>query len=378
MIERDHEAPADDLQTVDININMGPVHPATHGVFRAVLTVDGELVVDVEPVIGYMHRGGEKLMENLDYRQGIGIADRTEYLAQMNAEQCYVMAAEKLSGIEPPERAEFIRTICVELNRVASHFMFLGAYGQDIGTFGTAFTYAFRERERIMDFFEELCGERMMYSYLRVGGVAWEVMNGFERKARNLIKDLRVGHRDFVGLLSENDVFIARTRNVGAIDAEKAVAYGLSGPMLRASGVAWDLRREEPYSIYPRLDFNIPVGDHGDCYDRYKVRMDEILESLKIVEQCLEMIPSGPIMPEKMPRMLRLPVGEVYVRTENPRGEFGVYLVSKGGNHPWRLKMRSPCFCNLSALREMTIGEYVADAVAIIGSLDLVMCEVDR
>lgn len=371
MIEHDYE-------TVDINVNMGPVHPATHGVFRAILTVDGELVVDVEPVIGYMHRGGEKLMENLDYRQGIGIADRTEYLAQMNAEQCYVMAAEKLAGIEVPERAEFIRTICVELNRIGSHFMFLGAYGQDIGTFGTAFTYAMRERERVMDFFEELTGERMMYSYFRVGGVAWEVPTGFERKCRTLLKQLRVGHSDFVGLLSENDVFIARTRNVGALTLDQALAYGLSGPMLRACGLAWDLRREEPYSIYPRLEFDIPTGTNGDCYDRYKVRMDEILQSIRIVEQCLDMMPSGPIMPERMPRMLRLPAGEVYMRTENPRGEFGVYLVSKGGNKPYRLKMRSPCFCNLSALREMTVGEYVSDAVAIIGSLDLVMCEVDR
>ncbi|MBI2760078.1 MAG: NADH-quinone oxidoreductase subunit D [Chloroflexi bacterium] len=367
-----------DYETVDLYINMGPVHPATHGVFRAVLVVDGELVVDVEPVIGYMHRGGEKLSENLDYRQGIGIQDRTDYLGNMNCEQTYVMAAEKLAGIEPPERAEFIRTICVELNRVGSHFMFLGAYGQDIGTFGTAFIYAFRERERVMDFFEELTGERMMYSYFRVGGVAWELTGGFERKCRELIKQLRVGVSDFEGLLTENEVFLSRTRNVGVISAEKAIDYGLTGPMLRASGVAWDLRREEPYSVYPRLDFNIPIGENGDCWDRYRVRLEEIKESLKIVEQCLEMIPAGPIMPDKMPRMLRLPAGEIYVRTENPRGEYGIYLVSKGGNKPYRLKMRSPCFCNLSALKEMTIGEYVADAVAIIGALDLVMCEVDR
>ena len=371
MIEHEYE-------TVDINLNMGPVHPATHGVFRAVLTVDGELVVDVEPVIGYMHRGSEKLPENLDYRQGIGIADRTDYLAQMNCEQSFVMAAEKLAGIEPPERAEFIRVICAELNRVASHFMFLGAYGQDIGTFGTAFTYGFRERERVMDLFDELTGERMMYSYFRVGGVAWELTNGFERKVRTLIRQLRVGVSDFEGLLSDNDVFIARTRNVGALSLEQAIAYGLSGPMLRASGLAWDIRREEPYSVYPRLEFNIPTGPNGDCYDRYVVRVEEIKESLKIVEQCLDMIPAGPIMPERMPRMLRLPVGEIYSRVESPRGEYGWYIVSKGGNRPWRAHLRSPCFCNLSALREMTVGEYVPDAVAIIGSLDLVMCEVDR
>ena len=367
-----------EYETVDLNINFGPVHPATHGVFRAVLTVDGELVVDAEPVIGYMHRGGEKLSENLDYRQGIGIQDRTDYLGNTNCEQCYVMAAESLSGIEPPPRAEWIRTMCVELNRIGSHFMFLGAYGQDIGTFGTAFTYALRERERVMDLFEELTGERMMVSYFRVGGVAWDLPKGFERKVRDLLKKLRVGHSDFTGLLTENEVFVARTKNVGTISLEKAIEYGLSGPMLRACGLPWDLRREEPYSVYPQLDFNIPVGETGDCYDRYNVRMAEILESITIVEQCLDMMPSGPIMADKMPRMLRLPVGETYMRTENPRGEYGLYLVSKGGNKPYRLKFRSPCFCNLSALREMTIGEYVSDAVAIIGSLDLVLCEVDR
>lgn len=368
-----------EYETLDLNINMGPQHPSTHGVFRMVLSIDGELIVDVEPVIGYMHRGGEKLSETLDYRQGIGIQDRTDYLGNFNCEQAYCMAAEKLAGFELPERAEFIRTICVELNRMSSHFMFLGAYGSDAGFFGTSFTYGFRERERIQDFFEELTGERMMYSYFRVGGVAWELQNGFEAKCKNLIKEVRQGVKDIDGLLTENEVFIARTRNVGAIDAERAIEYGLSGPMLRACGVPWDLRREEPYSVYPRLDFDIPVGTNGDCYDRYTVRLREVEQSMRIIEQCLEMMPAtGPIMAEKMPRMLRLPVGEVYQRTENPRGEYGIYLVSKGGNKPYRLKMRSPCFCNLSALREMTIGEYVADAVMILGSIDLVLCEVDR
>jgi NADH-quinone oxidoreductase subunit D len=376
-----------EYETLDLAINMGPQHPSTHGVFRMILSIDGELIVDVEPVIGYMHRGGEKLSESLDYRQGIGIQDRTDYLGNFNCEQAYCIAAEKLGGFEVPERAEWIRTICVELNRVASHFMFLGAYGTDAGFFGTSFTYGFRERERIQDFFEELCGERMMYSYFRVGGVAWELPSGFERKCRELIKEVRQGVKDFDGLLTDNEVFIARTRNVGAITAERAVEYGLSGPMLRACGVAWDLRREEPYSCYaftdrqgaPKLQFEIPVGTNGDCYDRYLVRLREIEQSLNIAEQCLEMMPTtGPYMAEKMPRMLRLPAGEVYVRTENPRGEYGIYLVSKGGNKPYRLKMRSPCFCNLSALREMTIGEYVADAVMILGSTDIVLCEVDR
>lgn len=367
------------FETVPMDINMGPQHPSTHGVFRMVLSVDGELIVDVEPVIGYMHRGGEKLSENLDYRQGIGIQDRTDYLGNFNCEHCYVMAAEKLAGIVPPERAEYIRIICAELNRVASHLMFLGAYSTDVGIFGTGFTYAFRERENIQRFLEELTGERMMYNYFRVGGVAWEVQNNFTEKCRRLLRTVRTGIKDIDDLMTTNDVFVSRTRDVGVISAEKAIAYGLSGPMLRATGVSWDLRKDEPYSIYDRFEFDVPVGVQGDCYDRYTVRYQEMSQSLRIVEQALDQMPaSGPLMAEKMPRMLRIPPSECYMRTENPRGEYGIYLVSKGGNKPYRLKMRSPSFCNLMALREMTIGEYVADAVVILGSTDLVLCEVDR
>lgn len=368
-----------EFESVSIDINMGPQHPSTHGVFRMVLSVDGELVVDVEPVIGYMHRGGEKLSENLDYRQGIGIQDRTDYLGNFNCEQCYVMAAEKLAGIVPPERAEYIRTICVELNRVASHLMFVGAFGVDVGVFGTSFTYAWRDREEILRFFEELTGERMMYSYFRVGGIAWEVQNGFEDKCRGLIAHLRQNIKDWDGLLTNNEIFIARTRGVGAISQEKAIEYGLTGPMLRATGFRFDLRKDEPYSLYDRFNFDVPVGTNGDCYDRYLVRLEEIRQSLSIVEQALDQMPkSGAILAEKLPRMLRIPPSECYMRTETPRGEYGIYLVSKGGNKPYRIKMRSPSFCNLMALREMTIGEYVADAVIILGSTDIVLCEVDR
>jgi NADH-quinone oxidoreductase subunit D len=368
-----------DFETLSLDINMGPQHPSTHGVFRMVLGIDGEIVVDLEAVIGYMHRGGEKLSENLDYRQGIGIQDRTDYLGNFNCEHCYVMAAEKLAGIVPPERAEYLRVICAELNRVASHMMFLGAYGTDIGLFGTSFTYGFREREQIQRFFEELTGERIMYNYFRVGGVAWEVQNNFVEKTRRLVRKIREGVKDLDGLMTKNEVFIARTRDVGVISPEKAVAYGMSGPMLRATGLPWDLRKTEPYSIYDRFDFDIPVGTNGDCYDRYTVRLEEVHQSLRIVEQALDQMPtSGPIMPVKMPRMLRIPASECYMRTENPRGEYGIYLISKGGNHPYRLKMRSPSFCNLMALKEMTVGEYVADAVVILGSMDIVLCEVDR
>lgn len=368
-----------EFESVTIDINMGPQHPSTHGVFRMIISVDGELVVDVEPVIGYMHRGGEKLSENLDYRQGIGIQDRTDYLGNFNCEHCYVMAAEKLAGIVPPERAEYIRIICTELNRVASHLMFVGAFGTDVGVLGTSFTYAFRDREDIQRFFEELTGERLMYNYFRVGGVAWEPQNGFEAKCRALMSRLRRGFKDIDGLLSENEIFVARCKGVGAISAEKAIEYGLTGPMLRATGVDYDIRRDEPYSIYDRFTFAVPLGQNGDCYDRYFVRLQEMEQSLRIVEQALDQMPqSGPLMPEKMPRMLRIPPSECYMRTENPRGEYGIYLVSKGGNKPYRIKMRSPSFSNLMALREMTIGEYVADAVIILGSTDIVLCEVDR
>jgi NADH-quinone oxidoreductase subunit D len=367
------------LEVVDMPINMGPQHPSTHGVFRMVLTVSGEKVVDVTPHIGYMHRGGEKLMEAMDFRQGIGYADRTEYLAQFSAELCYCMAVERLMDIQVPERAEYIRVILTELNRLSSHFMFLGAFGIDAGLFGTSFTYAFREREYIQDVFEEVSGDRLMYAYFRVGGLAWEVPDNFTQRVHETLVKTRQGLRDLDDLMTRNEVFMARCQDVGAFSADRAIAWGLSGPMLRASGVPWDLRKDEPYSLYHRFNFNVPVGHYGDVYDRYLVRLAEMHESIAIVEQALEQLPpEGPIVPEKMPRRLRTPPGEVYARVESPRGEWGVYLVSKGGDKPYRLKMRSPSFCNLSALREMTIGQFLADAVIILGSLDIVLCDVDR
>ena len=367
-----------DLETIDIHVNVGPQHPATHGVFRMILTVSGEKVVDVVPHIGYMHRGAEKLSENMDYRQALIYQDRTEYLAQFNAEMCYVMAVEKLAGIEVPERAEYIRVILAELNRITSHYMFVGAFATDLGVYGTIFTYAFREREYIQELFESVSGDRMMYGYFRPGGVVWDVPADFNERVRWLCKQTRVGINDIERLLTRNEIFVARCREIGAIAAADAIDYGLSGPMLRASGVPVDLRREEPYSIYDRFDFDIPVGERGDVYDRYLVRMEEMRQSVRIVEQALEQMPEGPILPEKLPRRLRLPMGEVYMRTENPRGEYGIYLVSKGGEKPYRLKIRSSCFCNLMALKEMVVGHYVADAVIILGSVDIVLGEVDR
>jgi len=370
--------PDREFDVQDFMINMGPQHPSTHGVFRMVLAVDGELVRDVVPYIGYMHRGGEKLAETMDYRQGIGWMDRTEYLAQFNAELSYVMAVEALAELQVPDRAQWIRMILCELNRLSSHFMFTGAFGTDVGVMGTAFTYSFREREVIQDLFEEITGDRLMYAYFRPGGLAWEVPDNFVERVRQVLKSTRQGIKDMHGRLTEHEVFRARTQGIGAISAEDAIDWGCTGPVLRACGVPLDLRRTEPYLKYDEVDFDVVTGTHGDVYERFTCRIEEMRQSIRIIEQCLERLEPGPIMPERMPRMLRTPPGEIYMRTEAPRGEYGIYLVSKGGNRPHRLKIRSSCFANLQALRDMTLGSYVADAVVILGSLDIVLCEVDR
>jgi NADH-quinone oxidoreductase subunit D len=368
-----------ELETIDLNINIGPQHPATHGVFRMVLVVDGEKVVDLVPHIGYMHRGGEKLSENMDYRQAIGYQDRTEYLSQFNAELAYCIAVEKLAGLVPPEKAEYIRVILAELNRISSHFMFLGAFGTDLGVFGTSFVYAFRERENLLDLFEEVSGDRLMYAYFRPGGVAWDVPANFKERVRWVCEQSLIGASDMDRLLTDNEIFIARTLGIGRLSVEDAIDYGVSGPMLRASGLRHDLRRAEPYSIYDRFDFDIPTGTNGDSYDRYLVRLEEIRQSIRIVQQAVDQMPdSGPILPERMPRALRPGPGEVYTRCEDPRGEYGLYIVSRGGTQPYRVHIRSASFCNLSSLKHLTIGHYVADAVTILGSTDIVLCSVDR
>jgi NADH-quinone oxidoreductase subunit D len=370
--------PEREFDVQDFMINMGPQHPSTHGVFRMVLAVDGEIVREVTPYIGYMHRGGEKLAETMDNRQGIGWMDRTEYLAQFNAELSYVMAVEALAELQVPDRSQWIRMILCELNRLSSHFMFTGAFGTDVGVFGTAFTYSFREREVIQDLFEEITGDRLMYAYFRPGGLAWEVPDNFVERVRQVLKSSRQGIKDMDGLLTKNEVFRARTQGIGAISPEDAIDWGCTGPVLRASGVPLDLRKTEPYLKYEEVDFDVVTGEHGDVYERFTCRIEEMRQSVRIIEQCLERLEPGPIMPERMPRMLRTPPGEIYMRTEAPRGEYGIYLVSKGGNRPHRLKIRSSCFANLQALRDMTLGSYVADAVVILGSLDIVLCEVDR
>ena len=366
------------FETQDIFVNMGPQHPSTHGVFRMVLTIDGEVVTEVVPHIGYLHRGAEKLCETMDYRQGIGFMDRTEYLAAFNAELSYVMAVEKLGELEVPERAQWIRMILCELNRLSSHFMFTGAFGVDVGVFGTTFVYSFREREVIQDLFEEVTGDRMMYAYFWPGRLAWDVTDNFVERVREVLASTRQGIADIDGMLTKNEIFLARTKGVGVISAEEAIEWGMSGPSLRASGVPLDIRRDEPYLHYNDVEWDVITGENGDVFDRFDCRVREMRESVRIIEQCLERLEPGPIMPERAARMLRIPEGEVYLRTEAPRGEYGVYLVSRGGNRPWRLKVRSACLSNLQALRDMIVGHYVADAVIILGSIDIVLSEVDR
>lgn len=368
-----------EFETQDLLLNVGPQHPSTHGVFRMVLQVDGEVVKDVIPHIGYLHRGAEKLCETMDFRQGIGFMDRTEYLAAFNAELSYVMAVEALADIEVPERAQWIRMILCELNRLSSHFMFMGAFGIDVGVFATPFIYAWKEREQILDLFEEVAGDRMMYAYFRPGGLAWDVPHNFKTRVREVLKSTRIGINDFDGLLTKDEIFRARTQGVGVISAEEAIEWGMSGPSIRASGVAMDVRKDEPYLFYDQIDFNVASRTEGDVYARYSCRMEEMWESVRIIEQCLEKMPDyGPIMPEKMPRMLRTPPGEVYIRTEAPRGEYGIYMVSQGGNRPYRLKVRSACLSNLQALKDMSVNQYVADAIIVLGSIDIVLSEVDR
>jgi NADH-quinone oxidoreductase subunit D len=369
-----------DLETMEMTINMGPQHPSTHGVFRMVLSLEGERVRAVEPYIGYLHRGAEKLGESGDlegYRKAMITLDRTDYLSAMLNEHAYVMAVEKLANVQVPERAEYVRVILGELTRIVSHCMFYGAFGADAGA-TTPFMYAFALREEIQQLFEAVGGARMFPNYYRVGGLRDDVPVDFAARVQRVIDKARPAFDDFSRLLTENEIFLARTRGIGTITAEEAIDWGLSGPVLRATGVPLDLRRVEPYSIYDRFDFDIPMGAAGDCYERYLIRLEEMYQSLRIVEQALPQLPAGPFM-GNAPKALRPPKGEAYQRVENSRGDFGVYVVSDGrSSAPYRVKYRSPSYCNLQALQQMVIGLYVADAVVALGSIDIVLGEVDR
>ena len=365
-----------EAEPLEMLINMGPQHPSTHGVFRMVLWVDGEKIVDMEPHIGYLHRGSEKLCEGEQYHQVITLFDRLDYISNFNNELVFCRAVEKLMRVEVPERAEFVRVILCELNRIASHLLFLGTFGLDAGAM-TPIMFAFRGRERIQSVFEAVSGARMMHNYFRVGGIKEDLPDNFEELIRGLLPELQADVEESDKLLTYNEIFVARTKGVGAIDAGTATDYGLTGPCLRACGIPYDVRKAEPYSIYERLEFDVPVGIDGDSWDRYFVRVQEMYQSLSMIEQALEQMPPGPVSTLGR-RLIRPPKGDVYVRSENPRGEIGVYLVSDGSDKPYRVKVRPPSFCNLSILKEIVKGAWIADAVVILGSLDIVLGEVDR
>ncbi|MBI4553735.1 MAG: NADH-quinone oxidoreductase subunit D [Candidatus Latescibacteria bacterium] len=370
------------VQTEEMVLNMGPQHPSTHGVLRLALRTDGEIVTQVTPHIGYLHRCFEKHAENLPYQQVIPFTDRMDYLASMNNNLGYVVTVEKLMGLDIPERVEYIRVLMAEFNRIASHLMALGTYGMDIGAF-TPFLFAFRDREMILDLFEMACGARLLYNYIWVGGLSHDLPPGWTEKAIEFLDQFEPRiEREYNPLLSYNKIFIERTAKVGILPPETAISYGVTGPNLRGSGVKWDLRRDEPYSIYDRFEFEVPVG-HGEfgplgsSWDRYYVRILEMAECVKILRQALAQLPPGDVK-AAIPKNVKPPVGDCYVRTENPRGELGFYLISDGSPKPYRLKVRSPCFTAISALDIMSRGGMIADLIAIVGSLDIVLGEIDR
>lgn len=376
------QARGDDLTSDVMTLNMGPQHPSTHGVLRLELKTDGEVVQDARVHIGYLHRCFEKHAENLTYPQVIPFTDRMDYLASMNNNLGYVLPVEKLLEIEVPERVEYIRVIMCELNRIVSHLVSFGTYGMDTGAF-TPFLFAFREREEILDLFEMTCGARLLYNYIWVGGVSHDLPRGFVERCRAFLDRFDGKLGEYNDLLSHNKIFIERTANIGVLPVELAYSHNITGPNLRGSGVAWDLRREVPYSIYDRFEFDVPygtgqMGTVGDCWDRYMVRIREMSESARIVRQALDQLPEGDVH-KAVPRNVRPPKGgECFVRTENPRGELGVYVISDGSNVPYRVKVKSPCFTAMSAFSEISRGCMVADCCAIVGSLDIVLGEIDR
>jgi NADH-quinone oxidoreductase subunit D len=370
-----------DVQSEEMLVNMGPQHPSTHGVLRIVLRTDGEMVLDAVPHLGYLHRCKEKIGENLPYYQYIGYTDRLDYLSAMNNNHAWAMSVERLAGIEVPIRAEFIRVMAVELNRIASHLVSFGTVGMDLGAFGP-FMYALREREYVLDLFEQLCGARLTLSYINVGGVTWDLPPRFGEKLGEFLDYFEPKIDEYNDLLSFNHIFIKRTANVGVVSKELAIAHALTGPMIRGSGIPLDLRRTRAYSIYDRLEFDVCVGSGlkgtvGDCWDRYWVKMQEMKQCVRILRQCIAQMPDGPYR-AKLPRVMKVPPGEVYEQFENPRGHLGFFIESQGGPIPYRVKIRGPSFVNLAVIPILCRNVLLADVPAIIGSIDIVMGEVDR
>lgn len=358
-------------------LNMGPQHPSTHGVLRVLLKLDGETVIDLDCDIGYLHRGVEKICEHETYPMITPYFDRLDYVAAVSNNLVYVETVEKLMGLEAPPRAQYLRVMLTELQRIASHLLWLGTHAMDIGAL-TVFLYAFREREEILKIFENFIGARLTAHAFRIGGLQWDVYPEFEAQVRSFLDMFPARIDEYERLLSENRIWLARTVGIGVISGEEAVGMGLTGPPLRGSGVNYDVRKAAPYAAYADFDFDVPMGESGDTYDRYLVRMEEMRQSLRICHQALDRLPDGPVMAEKVPKVIKPPAGEIFHSIEGPKGEIGVYLVSDGTNKPYRLRVRPPCFVNLQSLKKLAVGHLVADVVAIIGTLDIVLGEVDR
>jgi NADH-quinone oxidoreductase subunit D len=389
------------VNTHTMVLNMGPQHPSTHGVLRVILELDGETVVKATPDIGYLHTGIEKTMESKTYAQVIPLTDRMDYVASLSNNLAYLLSVEKLLDIQAPLKAQFVRVLLTELTRIASHLVWVGSHAHDIGAM-SMLLYAFREREKLLDIFELCSGQRMMTSYFRIGGLAQDIPEGFESKVREVLNTFPDRINDYENLLTKNRIWLNRTVGVGKISADDAIDWGVSGPILRACGVGWDIRKSNPYSGYDRFDFDIPTRKNGDVYDRYLVRLEEMRQSLRIVKQALDGIPGGDfvarvpgvVLPPKEEVLSNIealifqfklvvegfspPAGEVYHSIESPKGELGYYIVSDGSNKPCRIRVRPPCFVNLSALPKMIEGRLIADVVATIGSIDIVLGEVDR
>ena len=396
-----HDEVGEDLMGEKLTLNMGPSHPATHGVLRLLLELDGEIITKATPDIGYLHRGDEKIAENMQYNQFVPYTDRLDYLAPLANNVAYALAVEKLMGWELPPRGKALRVICCEIARISAHLLGLGAFAMDTGAM-TVFLYTFTQREYLYNLHEQLTGARFTTSYTRVGGQIRDLPETFPGQLRGFLKQFTPSLNEIDGMLTRNRIFVDRTKDVGVISAADAIGYGLSGPNLRGSGVEHDLRKKQPYLDYEKYDFEVPVGTVGDCYDRYLVRLEEMRQSVRILEQVLDNLPDGPInvvdgkniLPPKPSVLMKMeelihhfmvvtegikaPPGEIYFGAENPKGELGFYINSRGGGVPHRLKIRAPSFCNLSILDKVLPGHMMSDVVAILGSLDFVMGECDR
>lgn len=391
-----------ELKGETMALNVGPSHPTTHGVLRLLTELDGDTITKCEPVIGYLHRGDEKIAENMTYNQFVPYTDRLDYLAPLANNVAYAMAVEKLAGLEVPERCQAIRVLCCELGRISSHLLGVGVFGMDAGAW-TVFMYTFTEREKLYTLFEELTGARFTTSYTRIGGVARDIPEGWLGRVTDFIDEVLPVLDQIDKLLTRNRIFVDRTQGVGVISRKDAIAYGLTGPNLRACGVDLDLRKDKPYLGYENYDFDVPIGTTGDCYDRYLLRAEEIRQSVRIIRQVIDTIPDGSYYAEDAKRIFsppkgkvltsmeeliqnfmittegpQIPAGEAYFEAENPKGALGFYVVSKGGGVPYRLKIRGPSFCSLSILDKLLPGHYMTDITVILGSLDFVMGECDR